>query len=130
MSKAWIGAALAAIALAGCTPGTGNVADNGEGPNVTVPVDETVAEENAVSGNDGEPVNALAVVLEMPDYTRNQTFVRAIMDAKFRCDGVVKSERVKDVNKLPAWRADCKDGKSHILTVTPDGTVNIMSRAD
>lgn len=131
MSKVWIGAAAAAIALAGCTPASENVVvvANDTSGNIILPPDEGGAEENAI-GNDAAPDNALAAILAAPDYQRDQAFVRAIMDAGFRCDGVLKSERVKDVQGLPAWRSDCKDGKSHILSVKPDGTVLVMSRAD
>lgn len=132
MSKVWIGVAVAAIALAGCTPAAENntvVVANDTAGNVVLPPDEGDGEGNEL-GNDAAPDNALAAILAAPDYQRDQAFVRAIMDAGFRCDGVIKSERVKDVQGLPAWRSDCKDGKSHILSVKPDGTVLVMSRAD
>ncbi|MDF7776574.1 hypothetical protein P1X14_15060 [Sphingomonas sp. AOB5] len=130
MSKVWMGVAVLAIALAGCKPAAENaVVANDDAANLVIPPDEDGAEGNAI-GNEAAPENATAAVLALPEYQRNQVFVRAIMDAEFRCDGVVKSERVADVQGLPAWRADCKDGLSHVVSVKADGTAIVMSRAD
>ncbi|MEI9852295.1 MAG: hypothetical protein WDN24_17175 [Sphingomonas sp.] len=74
--------------------------------------------------------DVLAVVLAMPDAQRNIVFVRAVMDAGLPCEGVVKSERMPDQDGKPLWRAECKNGKSHLISITPDGTANIISRSD
>ncbi len=134
MKKAWIGAVAAGLLATACSSGTTNnqtVANDLAQPgDIVVPADETALNEEAMVGNDAEPDNALATVLGMTESQRNIPFVRAIMDSGFRCDGVTKSERVDDYQGQPAWRATCKDGTLHLLTVKPDGTVNIISRTD
>ncbi len=112
---------LAALALAGCNSAPENkaaAADN-------------MAEDNAMAADNGAAaVNMTAAVLALPDRQRNIVFVRALMDAGFKCDGVTKSERLEDMDGKPLWRASCNDGTSHMITITPDGTANIVSRSD
>lgn len=118
MRKLMIVPVAALIALTGC--------GGSEEANVAAPAD---ANEATMIGNDGTPVNALERVLAMTDRQRNATFVRAILDANLPCDGVTKSERLPDQNGKPVWRVDCKgENNSHIVSVTPDGTVTINSR--
>jgi hypothetical protein len=121
--------ALAAVALAGCQ--SERAADNGAtAANATEPMNMGDAEANAAMGNDAAPGNALAAVLEMNDRQRNVVFIRALLDAGLRCESVTSSERVPDVSGQPAWRANCAGGTNHILSITPDGTANIVSRTD
>lgn len=119
---------LAATALLGaCQPAAENQA-NQAAPAVTN-VDEA-AEANA-TGNAAEPVNVTATVLAMADRQRNVVFVRAILDAGLPCDGVGSSERLPDRDGKPLWRANCLGaGGSHMITITPDGIANIVSRTD
>lgn len=118
MTKALI--ACAALALAACTP----AADN----NSTV---APAAGANAMAADNGaEPGNTLATVLAMPDKQRNIVFVRALLDADIKCDGVVSSKRMPDQEGKPVWLAECKNGSTHMISITPDGTANIMSRSD
>lgn len=120
--------ACAALVLAGCTPAAEN----------NTASSENVAAENAALGavdnatdNGAAPGNALATVLAMPEQLRNVVFVRAITDAGIKCDGVIHSERLADMDGKPLWRADCKGGNnSHMISITPDGTANIVSRTD
>ena len=115
--------ALAALALAACTPAGKN--DSAEAVNAAV------ADNADVIGNDAAPQNVLAAVLAMPERQRNVVFVRAILDAGLKCEGVTSSERLPDMDGKPLWRADCKGGNnSHMITITPDGTANIVSRTD
>ncbi len=80
---------------------------------------------NAVTGeNDADTVSA------MNDGTRRLTFARALAAADLKCDGVVKAETIGEDRGVPLWRADCKNGQKYMLSVTPDGTVNIVSRSD
>lgn len=120
--------ALAAVALlGGCqSPGPENVT------NITVVDDDSgndVVESNAV-GNAASD-NVTAKVLAMGDRERNVVFIRAILDAGLQCDGVKSSERLPDRDGKPLWRANCGgSGGSHMITITPDGTANIVSRTD
>lgn len=128
MSRTIFTAGIAALALAGCTPGG----------NISASAPDNAAEENAAldaganaTGNEAAPGNVLATVLAMPEQQRNVVFVRALIDAGLKCDGVTHSERLPDMDGKPLWRADCKGGNnSHMITITPDGTANIVSRTD
>ncbi len=64
-----------------------------------------------------------------PDDNRgvSDMLVRAIMDSNQKCDGVLRSERTRDQNGLPAWKAWCRDGSSHIVAFTTDGTAQVLS---
>jgi hypothetical protein len=117
--------AFAALGLAACTPAG----------NKTAPVNQ--AEMDAADNTDvmavdngAAPGNALAAVLAMPDRQRNIVFVRALLDADLKCEGVTSSERLPDQDGKPLWRANCKNGTSHMIAITPDGTANIVSRTD
>jgi len=91
--------------------------------------DEAV-EANA-TGNAAAPGNVTATVLAMTDRQRNVVFIRAILDAGLPCDGVESSERLPDRDGKPLWRANCTgNGGSHMITITPDGMANIVSRTD
>lgn len=123
MSRIIFVAGIAALALAGCTPAGKN--DSAEAVNAAV------ADNADVIANDAAPRNVLAAVLAMPELQRNIVFVRAILDAGLKCEGVTGSERLPDMDGKPLWRADCKGGNnSHMITITPDGTANIVSRTD
>jgi len=102
---------IAVAALAGCTSAEQNSAKN-----------EVVENSAEAMANQAAGDEAVASVVTMPDATRNIAFVRAILAAGARCDGVTHSERVKDVNGHPTWRADCKGQVSHLISVSSDGT--------
>ncbi|ATY34508.1 hypothetical protein [Sphingomonas psychrotolerans] len=111
---------LAALALAGCgSAGDERGVANGNAG----------AEANAV-GNMAGGENALAAVLAMSDRQRNVVFIRALMDAGIDCQSVVSSSRLPDQDGKPLWRANCSDKRSHMISITPDGTANIVSRTD
>lgn len=113
--------AFAVLALAGCTP----AAEQNSAPE---PVN---AADTNVTDNGSAAENTTAIVLAMPERQRNIVFVRALMDAGIKCDGVTSSERLEDFDGKPMWRANCKGGNnSHMITITPDGTANIVSRSD
>ena len=111
-----------ALLLAGCGGGAPETVNE----SVTV---NSGAEANAVGNVAGE--NITAKVVAMSDRERNVVFVRALLDAGLPCDGVTGSERQPDQDGKPLWRADCKSpGGSHLITITPDGIAQIISRSD
>ncbi|WP_029935667.1 hypothetical protein [Sphingomonas sp. UNC305MFCol5.2] len=113
--------ALAALTLAGCGPASE--------PANTVKADNSDVEANAV-GNEAAPGNALAAVLGMSDRQRNVVFIRALLDAGIECQSVTSSTRLPDQDGKPLWRANCSDKTAHMISITPDGTANIVSRTD
>lgn len=107
-------AAGAAILLAGC---------QSAGPkNSESPAGEMNATENAVAGD-----NTIDRVLAMSDKERNGVLNRAVMDATMPCDGVLKSERWRDVENSPTWLAHCRNGTSHLVVFQPGGNAKVMS---
>jgi len=121
MTKRILIPALAALALAGCQSGgeaTGNAAA------------DNAAESNAVVENGALGNNVAAEVIAMNDAQRNVVFIRAILDAGLPCDHVETSQRLPDQDGNPLWRANCKGGAAHMITITPDGTAKIISRTD
>ncbi|RYY29431.1 MAG: hypothetical protein EOP62_00915 [Sphingomonadales bacterium] len=113
-----------ALLLAGC---------GGRAPEAERNVTTTDSEAEAnIAGNQAETGNALASVLALNDAQRNGVFYRALDDAGITCASVDSSERLPDQNGQPLWRANCGGIKSsnHLLSVTPDGTVNIVTRND
>ena len=110
--------ALAALMLAGCQadePATANASAES-------------AEANAV-GNVAEADNALAKVIAMSERQRNVVFIRALLDANIPCQEVKSSDRLPDQDGKPLWRANCTGGTAHMISITPDGTANIVSRS-
>lgn len=103
-----------ALALAGCQ-GADEQASTNAATNVTAKAS-------------GEDIGARVAAL--PERERNAVFIRAILDAKLPCQEVTKSQRLEDQDGRPLWRADCSGGSSHMITITPDGTANIVSRSD
>lgn len=111
----------AMLALAAC----GDKAPTADAPQTNA----AVADANA-SGNAAAP-DQLEQVLALNDRQRNTVFVRALLDANLPCDAVTGSERIADRNGLPVWKVTCagKDN-NHIISITRDGTANIVSRSD
>lgn len=105
----------AALALAGC-----------QGAEEQAPAANAAA--NVTANSAGEDVGAQVAAL--PERQRNVVFIRAILDAKLPCQAVKTSQRLEDQDGRPLWRVDCSGGGSHMITVTPDGTANIVSRSD
>ena len=117
---------LAALALAGC----GSAGEkNGTLNEVASEPANSEAEANA-AGNEAAPGNALAAVLTMNDRQRNVVFIRALLDAGIECQAVTSSVRLPDQDGKPLWRANCSDDRAHMISITPDGTANIVSRTD
>ncbi|MCD2325103.1 hypothetical protein LQ953_13860 [Sphingomonas sp. IC-56] len=105
----------AALALAGCQETDEPAAPANASANWTA---------NASGEDIGQRVAALS------DRERNVVFIRAILDAKLPCQAVKTSQRMEDQDGRPLWRANCSGGGSHMITITPDGTANIVSRSD
>lgn len=84
-----------------------------------------------VTGNEAAG-NALATVLNLNDRQRNAVFYRALDDAGITCSGVDSSERMPDQDGRPVWRANCRgiSGSGHLISITPEGTANIITRTD
>jgi hypothetical protein len=118
--------AVAALALAGCGP----AAERDGAANTAVAEPGDAAVETNATGNAAAPGNALEAVLAMSDRQRNVVFIRALMDADIDCQSVDSSVRLPDQDGKPLWRANCPGGVSHMISITPDGTANIVSRTD
>lgn len=119
--------ALAAAAMLGaCQPAAETATNTGTAEANVV---NEAAEANATGNATGE--NIAARVVAMNDRQRNVVFIRALLDAGLPCDGVESSVRMPDRDGQPLWRANCVgNGGSHMITITPDGTANIVSRTD
>jgi hypothetical protein len=105
---------IAALAVAGCQ-GAPVATDNASGGPLV----------NRVEGD-----RVTKAVLALNERQRDATFIRAILDAGLQCETVRKSERLPDQGGQPVWRADCGENNSHIITIAPDGSVVVNSRAD
>lgn len=119
----------AALALAGCQSQPAQDNKTAPPPMPTAEPGNVEDVEANVVGNEAEG-NALAAVLGMSDRQRNVVFIRAILDAGLPCQSVTSSERLPDQDGRPLWRANCDGGTSHMISITPDGTANIVSRTD
>ncbi len=85
--------------------------------------------ENVTVGNEADATNYQAEVIALPPGQQNGVFLRAVRDAKMDCQEITESERIDPVKGNPAWRIRC--GKTpHIISITKDGTANIVSRTD
>ncbi len=73
------------------------------------------------------PTGTTLKVLQLDDKTRNVVFMRALYDSNIPCENVTKSERVPDIAGAPYWRVYCKNNGVYLITVTTDGTANILS---
>ncbi len=122
MTKRIVLPALMVLALAGCGGGEQQEANATAAGNLE-------AEANA-AGNEASGQNVTAAVLAMSDRQRNVVFIRALMDADIACQGVASSERLPDLDGKPLWRATCTDKRAYMISITPDGTANIVSRTD
>lgn len=118
MTKRIVLPMLGALALAGC-------GSNGGAGGANAVVEEANATGNAAGGQ-----NVTAAVIAMSDRQRNVVFIRALLDAEIDCQGVTSSERMPDRDGKPLWRANCSNKTAHMITITPDGTANIVTRTD
>lgn len=129
MRKAVLVPMLALTALAGCGGGAQPPANaTGDAANTAVAADANAIDANAVEANATDAASPVQRVLAMSERERNAVFIRAILDAGMKCEGVTKSERLPDKDGLPVWRAACGSDSAHVITITPDGTANIVSR--
>jgi hypothetical protein len=101
----------------------------GGGGDTAAPANTAESEANSVR-NVVESGNAQSAVLAMNDRQRNVVFIRALLDAGIDCQSVKSSTRMPDQDGAPLWRAECGGGVSHMISITPDGTANIVSRTD
>lgn len=120
----YLAPALAALLLAGC-----NAANDTAATNAAAVEPRNDAAEANDAGNTGAG-NATSAVLALNDRQRNAVFIRAILDAGLQCEGVTASERIADQNGQPTWRANCGANSAHIISIGPDGTATINSRAN
>lgn len=89
------------------------------------------AVENAASNvSEDNATNYQAAVIALPREQRDIVFIRAISDAGLKCQSVTESTRLPDDKGTPVWRARCSNGGAHLISITKDGTANIITRAD
>jgi hypothetical protein len=118
MTKRMLLPALAGLVLAGCQPG----GEQNDAANA--------AAAEPAGANSASAGNVQARVIAMSDRQRNVVFIRALLDAGINCQEVTSSERLPDRDGKPLWRANCSGGTAHMISITPDGTANIVSRTD
>lgn len=108
-------ALVTALIVAGC----------GGEPAVTDNVVENMAVENAA-----DATNFQAEVIALEPRAREGVFLRAVRDAGLPCQSVTGSESVEPRDGNPTWRATCDGNRPHLISITRDGTANIISRTD
>jgi hypothetical protein len=113
-------AAAALLALGGCQQAAENVAVQ----NDAVGTDNT---EDAATNEDVAAGNFIDTVVNLPERQMWGVLNRAVMDAENKCDGVNKSEREPDSDGHPVYRAYCRDGTTHLVIFSADGTAKVLS---
>ena len=90
------------------------------------------APENAVNetANATDGTNQAAAVAALPPAQRDGVFFRAIRDAGLPCQDIKASEALPAQGNALEWRAQCEDGRWHLISVSPDGTAIVASRSD
>jgi hypothetical protein len=106
-SAAAAACALAMAQLAGC------------GEPEPAPVDDNAATE----------VNYQERLQTMDEGARNATFIRAIRDADFPCQGVTASSYQGETNGAPTWTATCDDGSSWTIFIGEGGVAQVAPSA-
>lgn len=88
---------------------------------------QQAAELDNVAVNEAvDTTNYVAEVLALEEGQRLGVFFRAIRDAGLPCQQVVSAEIEPTMNPI-TWRATCEDGADHLISLTEDGTANILS---
>jgi hypothetical protein len=110
MMKAAIPALALVIALGGC--GTPATPDRNES---AAPVNEAA-------------LNYQAEVIDLTPAQRNVVMIRAIRDAGIEeCQQVTSSEQIGKEGLT--YRARCDNGRSHVISIGPDGNAEVQSAA-
>lgn len=86
--------------------------------------------DNIAVTNEADATNYQAEVIALPLPARQGVFLRAVRDAGLTCQQVTESEKLEDRNGNPTWRAICDGNNPHIISITRDGTANVLSRSD
>lgn len=107
------------LALVGCSPAN-NASNNSA-------IDNAAAAANTAT-NQGEAVNYVAAIANLPEASQQGVFLGAIRDANISCRDVTKVERLPDEHGVPTWRAQCDQGAQHLIQVQPDGSAKVTSR--
>jgi len=80
-------------------------------------------------GNETAAVNTVdpieAKIVAFPEPLRQTTFFRAIRDANFDCQQVVKEESRPRDNGRPVWLVACDNGQQFVLTLAPGGIFQV-----
>lgn len=76
----------------------------------------------------GNGVNSVAEITALPEAAQNAVFLRAIRDAGLDCQDILKGERIEATGGKATWRAQCEDGKFHLVLVNPNGSAEVISR--
>jgi hypothetical protein len=77
----------------------------------------------AVDSNGVDPTEAKIVAF--PEALRRTTFFRAIRDAGFDCQQVVKEAPRDRYRGNARWAAACDDGAQYLLTLNPGGIIQV-----
>jgi hypothetical protein len=64
-------------------------------------------------------------IVALPEPLRRTTFFRAIRDAGFDCQQVVKEAARPRYRDHPMWAAECDDGGQYLLTLIPGGVFQV-----
>lgn len=86
--------------------------------------------DDVVSVNAVDATNYQAEVAALPLPARQGVFLRAVRDAGLTCQEVTESQKIEDRAGNPTWRAICDGNSPHIISITRDGTAQILSRSD
>lgn len=115
MTRSLLAFAALALPLAACGGGSEPAAP---APDAEVAV--------PVAGATAAPAGAYEAQLRnMPEESRNATFIRAIRDAGQDCQGVTNSAAREPIRGAPTWTATCSDGRTWYLLLGSDGVVQV-----
>ncbi len=84
----------------------------------------------AVDNRATPETGAAAQVARLDEPLRNGVFEKAIRASGVACPEVTKSERHEIRKDVKGWRAQCNDGKAHLIEISSDGTAKVTSRTD
>ncbi len=86
--------------------------------------------DEVIGANAVDATNYQAEVAALPLPARQGVFLRAVRDAGLTCQEVTESQKIEDRGGNPTWRAICDGNSPHIISITRDGTAQILSRSD
>jgi hypothetical protein len=66
-----------------------------------------------------------AKIAALTDAQRKTAFFRAIYDADYQCDEIVKVENKPRIDNRPVWLATCDDQGEYYITLQPGGIFTV-----